>query len=259
MEEHSFLYGPVNRLLTSLFDAPPVSKMSPRLARFFFPDPRVWLPDHVIMAALLTLILAVILIPASRKFQKGRPSGLQNFLESLVAAVRTLLEDVIDRHAAEKYLPMIGAFTFFILLSNLMGLFFFLVPPTTNMNTNLALAVCSFVFYNVEGFRHAGPKYVLHFAGPKLGFNLLIGLLFGLFFFVIELVSHFARIVSLTLRLTGNISGEHLATGIFSGISPIGAPMLMMALGIIGAIMQTFIFVMLSIVYVAGATVEEEH
>ena len=132
------------------------------------------------------------------------------------------------------------------------GLFYFLQPPTSNPNTTFALAIASFLYYNYQGIKSQGPlHYLKHFGGP-------IWWLFPLMF-VIEIIANFARILSLGMRLFGNIFGEHTATGIFSGLVPIIAPMPMMALGIFGAFLQTFVFIMLTMVYISGATAAEEH
>jgi F-type H+-transporting ATPase subunit a len=251
--EHSFLYGPVNRLLVSLFGAPPVARLSPGWRTFLFPDgDKVWLQDNVIMALLLFALLAVTLPLARRTFRKRSPNWFQNLNEMIVLAVRDLIDDVVGHGSGKKYLPILGAFTYFILLSNLMGFFFFLTPPTSSFQTTLALALVSFVYFNAQGIREHGIfGYLRHFMGPILFLAPVL--------FIIEMVSVFVRIGSLSLRLVGNIGGEHLATGIFFGMVPIIVPWPMMLLGLIGAILQTFIFVILSTIYIAGAVAHEEH
>jgi F-type H+-transporting ATPase subunit a len=251
--EHSFLYGPVNRLLVSLLGAPPAARLSPGWRAFLFPDgDRIWLQDNVIMALLLFAALAIVLPFARRTFRKRSPNWFQNLNEMIVLAVRDLIDDVVGHGAGKKYLPLLGAFTYFILLSNLMGFFFFLAPPTSSFQTTLALALTSFVYFNVQGIREHGVfGYLKHFMGPILFLAPLM--------FVIEVISILARIVSLSLRLAGNVGGEHLATGIFFGMVPILVPWPMMLLGLIGALLQTFIFVILSTIYIAGAVAHEEH
>ncbi|HKB69359.1 MAG TPA: F0F1 ATP synthase subunit A [Thermoanaerobaculia bacterium] len=251
--EHSFLYGPVNRFLISLLGAPPVAKLSPGWRAFLFPDgEKIWLQDNVIMAFLLFAFLALTLPLARRTFRKRSPNWFQNANEMIVLAVRDLIDDVVGHGAGKKYLPLLGAFTYFILLSNLMGFFFFLTPPTSSFQTTLALALTSFIYFNAQGVReHGVVGYLKHFMGPILFLAPLM--------FVIEVISILARIVSLSLRLAGNIGGEHIATGIFFGMVPILVPWPMMLLGLIGALLQTFIFVILSTIYIAGAVAHEEH
>jgi F-type H+-transporting ATPase subunit a len=251
--EHSILYGPVNRLLTMLLGPPPVARLTSGWRSFLFPDgEKVWLQDNVIMALLLFAALAVILPLAKRSFRKRGPNWFQNLNEMIILAVRDLIDDVVGHGAGKKYLPLLGTFAYFILLSNLMGFFFFLTPPTSSFQTTLALALTSFVFFNAQGIREHGlVGYLKHFMGPILFLAPLM--------FVIEIISILARIVSLSLRLAGNVGGEHIATGIFFGMVPILVPWPMMLLGLIGALLQTFIFVILSTIYIAGAVAHEEH
>jgi F-type H+-transporting ATPase subunit a len=253
MHEHSFLYGPVNRWLTTLFGPPPVSKLSASLARFFFPEgPDVWIPDHVIMALFLLALLAVILPLARRTYRKRSPGWFQSFNEMIILGIRGLVDDIVGHGAGYRFLPLFGTFAYFILFSNLMGFFFFLTPPTSSFQTTLALALTSFLFYNVQGIRaHGILGYLRHFCGPVL---ILAPLMFP-----IEIVGNLARIFSLSLRLAGNIGGEHIASGIFFGMVPIIVPWPMMLLGLIGAMLQTFIFLILSSIYLGGAVAHEEH
>jgi F-type H+-transporting ATPase subunit a len=227
--------------------------MSPGMANFFFPDGnRAWITDTAVMVLLLLLLFVVFFPLAARRFNKERPGGLQNFLEMVVSALKSLLDDVIGHGAEKRYLPIIGAFAIFILLANLFGLFFFLQPPTGSLSTTVALAVLSFVYFNLQGIReHGFFGYLKHFMGPVL--------LLAPLFFIIEMIGNFARILSLSLRLFMNIFGEHTATGIFASLAPIVVPWPLMALGLFTALLQAFIFVTLTSVYISLATAHEEH
>src|SRR5216683_3925991 len=208
--ESSILYAPVNALWHSV-------------QHQFAWD----IPDHVIMAALVLVISAILFPLASRRISRDNPGPLQQILEVTVSALKDLLHDIVG-HEGDKYLYIIGAFTVFIFLSNLFGLFFFLQPPTSNPNTTFALALTSFLYYNYQGIKTQGLlHYLKHFGGP-------VWWLFPLMF-VIEIIANFARILSLGMRLFGNIFGEHTATGIFSGLVPFVVPWPMMGLGIFGA------------------------
>jgi F-type H+-transporting ATPase subunit a len=252
LEHHSILYGPVNRLLIRLLGEPPVEKMSPGAAAFWFPDGKeAWIPDPAIMTLLLLLLFVVFFPLAARKYRREKPGGVQNFLEMIVDAVRGLVEDVIGHGAQKKYLNIIGTFAVFIFVANLFGFFFFLTPPTGVLSTTVALALISFVYFNFEGIREHGFGYLKHFMGPVLWLAPL--------FFIIEMISNFARILSLSLRLFMNIFGEHTATGIFAGLAPIVVPWPLMALGLFTALLQSFIFVTLTSVYISLATAHEEH
>src|SRR6185503_3522048 len=195
-------------------------------------------PDHVIMALLVFVICLVLFPLATRRLSRDNPGPLQQTLELLLVGLRDMMHDIIG-HGSERFLGMITSFTVFIFISNIFGLFYFLQPPTSNPNTTFALAICAFLYYNVQGIRSQGiVKYVKHFMGP-------VAILAPLMF-CIEVIGHFARILSLGMRLFGNIFGEHAATGIFMGILPFVIPWPMMGLGIFGALLQTFVFIMLT-------------
>jgi len=209
-------------------------------------------PDHVVMA-LLVLVISLIVFPLmSRRLSRDNPGGFQQILEMIVDGLKGLIEEIIGHGASKKYLYIIGGFASFIFVSNLFGLFFFLQPPTANPNTTFALSITAFTYYNFQGIRKQGiGHYLAHFAGPIWWLAPLM--------FPIELIGHLARILSLGMRLFGNIMGEHTATGIFMGLMPFVIPWPMMGLGIFGAFLQTFVFIMLTMVYIGGAVAAEEH
>ena len=208
-------------------------------------------PDHVIMALLVLLITTVLFAIGSRHISRDNPGPLQHFLEMVVGGLKTLLHDVIG-HEGDQYLTIIAAFAAFIFISNIFGLFYFLQPPTSNTNTTFALSISAFLYYNFQGIRRHGLfGYLKHFTGPVLWLAPLM--------FLIEMIGNFARILSLGMRLFGNIFGEHTATGIFMGLAPLIIPWPMMALGIFGALLQTYVFIMLTTVYIGGAVAAEEH
>ena len=232
--ENSILYRPVNALWQSI-------------VQHRLPD----IPDHIIMALLVLAISCIVFPLAARRFDRNNPGTFQHLLELVVYGLRNLLDDIIG-HGGRKYLYIIGAFAVFIFISNIFGLFYFLQPPTANPNTTFGLAVCAFLFYNYQGIKAQGlGHYIMHFAGPVWWLAPLM--------FPIEIIGNFARILSLGMRLFGNIFGEHSATGVFMGMLPFIVPWPMMGLGIFGAFLQTFVFIMLTMVYIGGATATEEH
>jgi len=169
----------------------------------------------------------------------------------VIQGLKDMLQDIVG-HNGEKFLNIIAAFAVFIFLSNIFGLFYFLAPPTSNPNTTFALSISSFLYFNYQGIKEQGLfHYLKHFAGPVWWLAWLM--------FPLEIVGNFARTLSLSMRLFGNIFGEHTATGIFMGLVPIIVPWPMMALGIFGAVLQTFVFIMLTMVYLSGAVATEEH
>ena len=232
--ESSILYGPVNALWHSV-------------QHQFAWD----IPDHVIMALLVLSLSCVVFPLVARRISKDNPSHFQHILELVVGGLKTLLADIVG-HGGERFLSIIGSFAVFIFVSNMFGLFFFLQPPTSNPNTTFGLAACAFLYYNYQGIRTQGlGQYLKHFMGPM---PLLAPIMVP-----IEIIGHLARILSLGMRLFGNIFGEHMATGIFMGMLPFVLPWPMMGLGIFGAFLQTFVFIMLTMVYIGGAVTIEEH
>ena len=232
--ESSILYHPVNALWHSV-------------QHVFAWD----IPDHVIMA-LLVLVICLIFFPlATRRLSRDNPGPVQHVLELVVGGLKGLLHEIVG-HDSERFLFIIGAFAVFIFISNIFGLFFFLQPPTANVNTTFALSLTSFLYFNTQGIRKQGLfGYLKHFMGPVVWLAPI--------FFIIEMIGNLARILSLGMRLFGNILGEHTATGIFMGMLPLILPWPMMGLGIFGAFLQTFVFIMLTMVYISGAVAAEEH
>ncbi len=247
--EYSILFEPVNRLLLAIFGQPSQHYLKLMGAH---PGEVYWLPDHVIMAMLAVSLIALLLVPLKRRLSVEHPSHLQQSLELVLSGLSSLLEDVIGEGIGKQFLSFIGSLAVFIFVCNIFGLFFFLQPPTANPSTTFALSITAFIFYNVVGIRKQGLlHYLRHFAGPVLFIAPIM--------VPIEIISHLARILSLALRLFGNIFGEHTATGIFIGLVPFVVPWPMMGLGIFGALVQAFIFIVLTMAYIQGAVAVEEH
>lgn len=236
---HSIVYGPVNAAWDWLLGATGLD------ARWG----QVEVPDHVAMSLLILGLCAVIFVPMRFRLRKERPGKFQQILELLVEGIEGMLDDVVGHGASRRYLPIIGALSIFILFSNLSGLFFFLQPPTTSTNTTFALSFTAFLYYHWVGIRRHGISYFKFLLGPVTWLFIL--------FIPLELISHLARALSLSLRLFGNIFGEHTVSSAFFGLAPILLPFPVMALGIFGSLLQTFIFVMLTTVYIAGAEATE--
>lgn len=243
--EYSFLFHPVNALLTMLLGAPPAAWQK---AVGVAGQEGIWLPDHVIMAMTVALLIATLAVLARRSFSVERPSTLQQLFELVVSGIRGLADDVVGHGHGAPFVPFVASLAFFIFTSNIFGLIFFLQPPTANLNTTAALAVTAFVFYHVAGVRAQGLHYFKQFMGPVWWlFPLMVPL---------EIISHLARVLSLSLRLFGNIFAEHSASAGFLVVVPLFVPA-MMGLGTLGATIQTFIFIMLTSVYISGAVAEE--
>jgi F-type H+-transporting ATPase subunit a len=168
--------------------------------------------------------------------------------------------------------PYFASFFFFILFSNLMGLLPGFASPTGNLNTTLGLALVSFVGYNVIGVREQGMAYFKQFIGPmtylpgkgflsKLAFVPVL-LISVIFFLILELFSNGFRPVSLSLRLFGNMMGDHEVIGAFTGLTKLVIPVAFYVMGTLVSVIQAFVFMVLSMIYVALAVShghQEEH
>ena len=227
-------------------------------------EPFSWfqlLPGHIPPYVLSAFMIAVLLVGVSLVAVGGRkPSEmvvpdprftLRNLLELLLAFLVGIAEDIMGRHA-KKYLPLLGTCFFFILFMNLLGLIPGFVPPTDKMNITVGLAVVVFLSTHVFGVIEHGIAYFKHFLGPVWWMAPIM--------LPIELVSHMARPLSLSLRLFGNITGDHLVVAIFLGLVPFVVPSIFYGLGVFVSFMQAFIFTVLSMIYISGAVAhEEEH
>jgi F-type H+-transporting ATPase subunit a len=244
----SILYHPINKILIALF-----GESSEQWQSWMnLHNHGYWLPDNAVMSILVVVIIALVVIPISRRLSVESPGKLQSVLEVLITGLRDLIEDVVGHGSGSRFLPIICSLAFFIFVGNIFGIFYFVQPPTADPSTTFALSITAFVFYNVVGIKDNGVlKYMKHFLGPVIFLAPLM--------FVIELISHAARILSLAIRLFGNIFGEHSASAIFFSMFPFLLPWPMMVLGIFGSLLQAFIFIMLTMAYLNGAVGAEEH
>jgi F-type H+-transporting ATPase subunit a len=236
------------------------------------------IPDHVTYTWIAMLVLIALAFVASRHLETV-PRGAQNFMEMLLEQFNRQLDEVIG-DGGRRYLPLIATLGLFILLSNLMGLVPGLASPTANLNTTAACALIVFFTYHWIGVRKQGlVPYLKHFAGP-------VPALLKPLMFVIEVISHLARPLSLSLRLFGNMVGGHILLAIFAfmigldgmlgwalsgslGGVLVGAPAtlvtmafvigFLLPLKILVSVLQAFIFCMLTMIYIAGALEEAEH
>ena len=214
-------------------------------------DPAHVIPDYVVMCVFVAVILVLFLGLSARK-RSLVPTKLQSVLELIIEAFEGLLTDIIGERG-KKFLPMIATLGLFILLCNLLGLVPGFMSPTSKLNVTVGCALSVFVYYHWQGIRAQGFfKYLKHFTGP-IPFMAPLML-------PIELISHFSRPVSLSIRLFGNIFAEELLIVVIASIIPFFLPLPFMAIAIITGSIQAFVFVMLSCIYVAGAVAhEEEH
>jgi len=213
------------------------------------------IPDYMAMIVVITLGLTALCLLVRSRLNVENPGPLQILLEDFVGFFHGMLEDVIGPKG-RRYLPLVGTVFLLIWVSNMAGLVPGLMAPTSNINVTLGCALTVWVYYHIEGVREQGlGAYLKHFALPP-GTPLLMAPLM----LVIEVISHLSRVLSLSLRLFGNIFGEELVIIIIAGIIPFIAPLPMMFLGVLTGTLQAAIFAILTMIYLGGAVaVEHEH
>ena len=189
--------------------------------------------------------------------QMGVVDWVGHLFESVVEAMVELLDSLMPHHHEGRgYAWLIIPIFLYILLNNLMGLVPGFEPATSNANTNFAVAITVFVLYNAYGFIKVGPAYARHFWAPP-GLPIWIAPAIGVLLLGIELVGHGFRPVTLTLRLFGNMTGDHVAFTTFLGLVPFGVPIVFLALGLLVCVVQAYVFTLLSAVYITLATSHE--
>jgi F-type H+-transporting ATPase subunit a len=212
------------------------------------------IPTHVVMFLFVVLIAVVVLTILRGKLSVESPNNRQQSFEVGVETIRGLLSDLVGP-GGMKHFPVVATFGVLILLSNLTGMLPDMVAPTANFNVTLALAISSFLYYNYVGIRENGLLgHIKHFGGPVPSIFIM------LFLFPIEIISNLARIMSLSVRLFGNIFGEEQLSGAISSLAQWILPIVLMPLGLLTSLIQTFIFVLLSMVYLGEVSHHsEEH
>ena len=207
------------------------------------------MPEHVTYTWLAMVILIGLSLAARFSLKKTAPTGFQNFFEVIVGGLENFVEEIMGPEG-KHYLTLIGSLFLFILVCNLLGLFPGFDSPTANINTTLALALVSFSATHYIGIRRHGIGYIKHFMGPM---PLLAPLMFP-----IELISHLARVMSLTFRLFGNMVAKHKLLLVLALLAPYIAPVPILGLGVLVAFVQAGVFTLLTMLYLSGS-IEEAH
>jgi F-type H+-transporting ATPase subunit a len=203
----------------------------------------------VAYAALTVLLLIVVAKMVTTKLALV-PSGLQNLFETALGTILDFMSGIMGEKTARRFFPMIATFGLFIFTCNMMGIFPGMASATANLNITVACALIVFFSVHIVGIKEHGFKYVKHFMGPVIWLAPLM--------FPIELIGHLARPLSHSLRLFGNIMGEDTLLIILAGMVPLIVPLPIMALMVFTSFVQTFVFVLLAILYIQGA-VEHAH
>jgi len=207
-----------------------------------------FLPEHVTYTLFIFVLLALLSLLATRGLSVY-PGKSQNVMEVIIGGFDGLLNEIMG-HNGRKFFPLIATLGLFILTSNLIGLVPGFESPTANINTNAAMAIVVFLSTHVVGIKEHGLKYYKQFMGPVWWLTPLM--------VPIELISHISRPLSLTFRLFGNIKGEDIVLLVVLFLVPYFVPVPVFVLMIFTSLVQTLVFMLLAMMYIAGA-MEEGH
>jgi len=213
-------------------------------------DPLHAVPDFLVMVLIVAAFVPVLLRLLARK-PALVPTPRQTVAETIVRMFEGLVVEAVGP-AGRRYVPVIGTVGIFIFFCNMLGLVPGLMSPTSKLNVTVGCALVVFFYYHAQGVKTQGLKYFKHFIGeiPAMAPLML----------PIEIISHFSRPVSLSMRLFCNIFAEELLIVIMASIFPLLLPLPFMALSIFTSLIQAYVFVLLSCIYIAGAVAhEEEH
>jgi len=232
---NSFLAGPVDKLLALLHITP----------RF----PEAPIPNSVAMELIVFLILLGYFVAVRVSLSVENPGVVQHLAEMTDEFVSGQAEQIIG-HGFEQFTNYLTVILLFILLSNLLGLLSpWLESPTASVAVPLGLALVTFVYYHYHGVRANGFGYIKQFLGPVWWLYWLL--------FPIEIISHLARILSLTVRLYANMFAGDLLTLAFFSLIPIGVPLVFLGLHLGVAVVQAYVFMLLAAIYLSLAVAHE--
>lgn len=211
---------------------------------------------HVFATTTVSIFLVIGAIIYGRSLRGGTRGvippptfSLRNLFEMICEMVLKLATEIMGKKDARRFLPLIGSLAFFIFFSNFTALLPGFAPPTADLKTNLALALVVFFATHIFGVKEHGLAYFKHFLGPKLYLAPLM--------LPIELISHIARPISLSLRLMGNMFADHKVVASFFALVPLALPIPFLVLGLIVVTVQTLVFCLLTMVYISMAVAHE--
>ncbi len=208
-------------------------------------------PDHIVMILLISLGLITFALWFRSRLSVDNPSRMQHLVEVILEALQGLMQSVIGKDY-RRFVPLILTLAIYIFIGNIIGMVPGFISPTSNLNVTASCAIPVFVYYNYQGIRKHGLwAYLKHFMGPVWWLAWML--------FPMEIVSHLARMLSLSLRLFGNIFAEELVIGSLNQyIFPFLTSVIVMFLALLLSAIQAFIFVLLTMVYISGAVEESE-
>jgi F-type H+-transporting ATPase subunit a len=214
--------------------------------------------EPVVGSAIVVLLVIVLALITRRQIENHEKSvipddklSLRTFMEVFVGAVYDTVKDVMGAKKAKRYFPLIGTCALFVFFANSIGMLPGLTPPTSSWNVTLACALIVFVAFNYYGIKENGLGYFKHLAGPVWYLAPLI--------FVIEVMSLIVRPITLSVRLMLNMAVDHLLLTIFLGLFMFLLPIPILVLETLVVLVQTYVFCLLTAIYIALATEHEEH
>jgi F-type H+-transporting ATPase subunit a len=217
-----------------------------------------WTLTHVLVALLVVAFTAWGAMAFFRGTQSAdhglvppRTMNLRNAFEYIAESIYGTVEGAMGEDHAPRFFPLIGALGLFILFSNLIGLIPGFIAPTDTLKTNAGIAILVFVMTHYYGIKEHGLSYFKHFLGPSPALAPLM--------LPIEVVSHFARPLSLMVRLMGNMMADHKVVFSFFALVPLIVPLPFMLLGLLVCLIQALVFCTLTMVYISMAIEHEEH
>jgi F-type H+-transporting ATPase subunit a len=214
-------------------------------------DPHNPITDPVAMQLLVATLLLIFFIAVRARLSVDNPGKIQHVAEMIHEAMAGQSEEIIG-HEYKRFVPYIVTIGLFILVSNLLGLIPGFLSPTQFPSVPLGFAIATFVYYHFHGLRQQGfVHYMKHFAGPVPWLAPLM--------FPIEIISHSARVMSLTIRLYANMYAGEMVTLAFFSLVPVLLPVAFLGLHLGVSLLQAYIFVLLTMIYLSGAVAEEEH
>src|ERR1700676_4855180 len=243
-------------LLNRLFGAPVLALL--QALHFHVKHPATPISNSFAMELLVVLLLTIFFITVRTRLSVERPGGLQHTMEAIYGFVGNMADEVIGHHSS-KYVPYVITLGMFILCCNLIGLVPGLESPTAVPIVPLGCALLTWCYYHYQGVRTNGPLgYLKHFIGPQdKEMPLVMRLFLPFLLFPIEVFSHTARIMSLTIRLFANMFAGEMVTLVFFSLIPLGIPVVFEGLHIGVSFIQTYIFVLLACLYLGEATGQE--
>lgn len=211
------------------------------------------IPQYVTYSWVAMFILFVITFLVKRSLSMI-PRGIQNVVEVIIEMLLNFSKKTIG-HMGEYFFPFIATIALYVFTCNFLGLIPGFEAPTSNLNTNAAIAIPVFLATHYYGVRTHGMGYIKHFVGP---IRSLLALPLMVLMFIIEVIAHLSRPLTLSVRLFGNMMAKHKLLVILVSLSPWLVPIPILGLGVLVSVVQTAVFVLLSALYLAGA-VEEAH